>query len=96
MEEETEERIKWFILHKMTRHRFWMGKHTSIHNLPKGLPDHARGIKETKNVIHNLLKDGTLLSKSTNYGLEVSLNIKRKKDIEDFIEKNRNKFDKQF
>ena len=92
--EEIEEEIKWFILNKMTRHRFWMGKHTSIHNLPKGLPDHLRSTKETKKVVHNLLKDEILLSKPTNYGLEVSLNIKKKRDIEEFIEKNRNKFDK--
>jgi len=62
-----------------------MHKHTSIHNLPKGLPDYLRSQKEVKDVIKDLLNGGFLLSKPTNYGLEVSLNIKMKKEIEDFI-----------
>ena len=33
-----------------------------------------------------MLKQGFLLAKPTNYGLEVSLNIKKKKEIEGFIE----------
>jgi hypothetical protein len=78
------ELIKKFILRKMVRHRMWMHKHTSIHNLGKGLPPHMRG-KETKEVVGDLLKEGFLLSKPTHYGLEVSLNIKKKKEIEEFI-----------
>lgn len=77
--------IKKFILRKLVRHRMWLHKHTSIHNLSKGLPDHLRSKKEVKDVIKDLLKEGFLLSKPTNYGLEVSLNIKMKKEIEDFI-----------
>jgi len=77
--------IKRFILRKLVRHRIWMHKHTSIHNLPKGLPDYLRNTKEVRKVIDNLLKDGFLLSKPTHYGLEVSLNIRKKKEIEDFI-----------
>jgi len=79
--------IKRFILRKLIRHRIWMHKHTSIHNLRKGLPDHLRNKKEVKKVINDLLKDGLLLSKPTHYGLEVSLNIKMKKEIEDFIDR---------
>ncbi len=80
-----EDDIKRFILRKLVRHRMWMHKHTSIHNLPKGLPDYLRSRKEVRKVIENLLKEGLLLSKPTNYGLEVSLNIQRKREIEDFI-----------
>ncbi len=83
---EIEEDIKRFILRKLTRHKMWMHKHTSIHNLPKGLPDYLRGRKEVKKAIEELLKQGFLLSKPTNYGLEVSLNIRKKKEIEYFIE----------
>jgi hypothetical protein len=32
-----------------------------------------------------MIRDGFLLTKPTNYGLEVSLNIRRKKEIEEFI-----------
>ena len=81
-----EKDIKRFILRKLVRHRIWMHKHTSIHNLPKGLPDYLRSGREVRKVIDNLLKENLLLSKPTNYGLEVSLNIKKKKEIEDFID----------
>lgn len=77
--------IKTFILRKLVRHRIWSHKHTSIHNLPKGLPDYLRSKKDVKDVIKDLLKEGLLLSKPTNYGLEVSLNIHKKKEIEEFI-----------
>jgi len=80
-----EEEIKRFILRKLVRHRIWMHKHTSIHNLPKGLPDWLRSKKEVRFVIDNLLKQKILLAKPTNYGLEVSLNIEKKAEIERFI-----------
>ena len=83
--EKIEDEIKQFILRKLARHRIWMHKHTSIHNLRKGLPDYLRNRKELKKVINDLLKGGLLISKPTHYGLEVSLNIKKKKEIEDFI-----------
>ncbi|MEK6891196.1 MAG: hypothetical protein AABX03_03585 [Nanoarchaeota archaeon] len=86
MDEKIEEDIKRFILRKLVRHRMWMHKHTSIHNLPKGLPDYLRNTKEVRKVIDELLKNNILLGKPTPYGLEVSLNIKKKKEIEDFIE----------
>lgn len=82
-----EEDIKRFILRKLVRHRVWMHKHTSIHNLQKGLPDYLRSRKEVRKVIEEMLKQKLLLSKPTNYGLEVSLNIEKKKEIENFIEK---------
>jgi hypothetical protein len=83
-----EEDIKRFILRKLVRHRFWQHKHTSIHNLPKGLPDNLRSKKEVRKIVEELLKQGWLFSKPTNYGLEVSLNVEKKKEIENFIEGN--------
>jgi hypothetical protein len=84
--EKIEEGIKRFILRKLVRHRMWGGKHTSIHNIPKGLPDCLRSKKEVKKVIEEMLKQGLLLSKPTNYGLEVFLNIQKKIEIERFVE----------
>jgi len=86
--EKIEDDIKKFILRKLVRHRIWVHKHTSIHNLQKGLPDYLRSRKEVRKVIEELLKQRFLLSKPTNYGLEVSLNIEKKKEIEEFIEIN--------
>lgn len=59
-----------------------MHKHTSIHNLPKGLSNELRNTKEVKKAVEELLKDNLLLSKPTHYGLEVSLNPKKIKEIE--------------
>ena len=46
-----EEDIKRFILRKLVRHRIWTHKHTSIHNLQKGLPDYLRSGREVKKVL---------------------------------------------
>lgn len=78
--------IKKFILRKLYRHRMWMHRHTNINNLPKGLSNNLRSSKEVRKAIDELLKDNFLLSKPTSYGLEVSLNIKKKKEIEDLID----------
>ncbi|MFH1802951.1 MAG: hypothetical protein ABH864_05910 [archaeon] len=80
-----EDDIRRFILRKLVRHRMWVHKHTSIHNLPKGLPDYLRSRKDVRKVIDGMIKEGFLLTKPTNYGLEVSLNIQMKKEIEEFI-----------
>jgi hypothetical protein len=85
MDEEIKRTIKGFIIRKMVRHRIWMHKHTSIHNLPKGLPDHLRSKKEVRKAIEELLKEEIIISKPTNYGLEVSLNIRKKKEIDEYI-----------
>ena len=82
---DTDNKIKKFILRKLMRKRIWMHKHTSIHNLPKGLPNELRNRKEVRKVIKDLLNKKILLSKPTHYGLEISLNIKKKKEIEEFI-----------
>jgi len=84
MDEGIEREVKKFILNKLVRHRMWLHKHTSIHNLSKGLPDHLRSRKEVRKAIDGLLRE-FLISKPTSYGLEVSLDIKKKKEIEEFI-----------
>ncbi|MAF34918.1 hypothetical protein CMO91_03675 [Candidatus Woesearchaeota archaeon] len=78
--------IQKFIVRKLYRKRMWLHKHTNINNLPKGLSNTLRVSKEVKKAIEELLKDKLLLSKPTHYGLEVSLNPKKREDIEDLIE----------
>ncbi|MEK6964261.1 MAG: hypothetical protein AABX70_07590 [Nanoarchaeota archaeon] len=75
--------IKKFIVRKLHRQRMWLHKHTSIHNLPKGLSNQLRSSKEVKKAIEDLLKEGILLSKPTHYGLEVSLNPEKIREIEE-------------
>lgn len=71
----------------LLRKLFYMGKwgnnHTSIDNLPKGFPKHIRG--EVKNLAKDLIRKNILLAKPTSYGLEVSLNPNKKKEIEDIL-----------
>lgn len=59
--------LKAAILKKLRRHVYWGEKHTVFDELSKGLPKHLRG--ETKKVVEEMLKEGLLLPKSTNYGL---------------------------
>jgi len=84
MEKRDYDKIKKFILRKLARKRMWMHKHTSIHNLPKGLPNKLKRSKEVRKVINDLLKTEFLLSKPTNYGLEIFLNIKKRIEIMEF------------
>ncbi|MBS3127236.1 hypothetical protein J4228_03660 [Candidatus Woesearchaeota archaeon] len=76
--------IRRKILKKLYVHRIIQHKHTSFDNLPKGFPSHLRG--QVKEIAEQLIKEGLLLSKPTNYGLEVSLNHKRIEEIEEIIE----------
>jgi len=77
--------IKKFIVRKLYRKRMWLHKHTSINNLHKGLSNELRVSKDVKKAIEELLKEEILLSKPTHYGLEVSLNSKKIKEIEELI-----------
>ena len=79
------EKIKLHILKKLFDQRCWMHKHFSINNLQQGLPSHARDSKIIKKAVDELAKSNWLLSKQTFYGLELSLNINKKKDIEEYI-----------
>ena len=88
MSKDEVEKIKLHILKKLFDQRCWMNKHFSINNIPKGLPPHARDSRIIKKAIDELISNQWILSKPTHYGLELSLNIEKKKEIEDYIEKN--------
>lgn len=77
--------IKKFIVRKLYRKRMWLHKHTNINNLPKGLSNKLRVSKQVKKAIEELLKEQILLSKPTHYGLEVSLNPKKIREIEGLV-----------
>ena len=75
--------IKKTILRKLVYMNKWGGAHTSFDNLPKGFPGHVRG--EVKDIAKQLIKENFLLAKPTSYGLEVSLNPDKKKEIEELV-----------
>lgn len=66
--------------------RCWMGKHANINNVQKGLPGHARDHKVISKVVSGLIKNEWVLSKPTHYGLELSLNIEKKDEIEKYLD----------
>ncbi len=81
----TSDEIKGKILHKLAKHRIWKAKHTSIDNLPKGFPSHMRG--RVKKLTKEMMIDGLLTLKITNYGQHVSLNINQKNEIQKLIDR---------
>jgi hypothetical protein len=69
----------------LTRRRGkWGHAHTSFDKLTSGISKHLRGL--AKEVAEELIKEGLLLAKPTSYGLEVSLNPRRKAEIDEIIE----------
>ncbi len=77
--------LKATILKKLKRRGKWGHAHTSFDKLTSGIPKHLRGL--AKEVAKELIKEGLLLTKHTSYGLEVSLNPRRKAEIDEIIEK---------
>jgi len=75
--------LKATILKKLKRRGKWGGAHTSLDKLTAGIPKHLR--REAKDAAKELIKEGLLLSKPTSYGLEVSLNPRRRDKIERII-----------
>ncbi|MCD6226952.1 hypothetical protein J7J90_00460 [Candidatus Micrarchaeota archaeon] len=75
--------VKKVLLRKLAKHGYWGKKHTSFDNLPKGFPKHLHS--KVKEVAKKLIKENIILSKPTNYGLEVSLNPKMKDRIEKIL-----------
>jgi len=71
------------ILEKMFYDRLIGARHTSADNIPKGFPKHLRG--EVRKALRRLIRKGLVVAKPTSYGLEVSLNPKRLKEIIEII-----------
>jgi hypothetical protein len=75
--------LKAQILKKLRRRGNWGGSHTAFDDLPKSIPKHLRG--EAKEAAEELISEGLLIPKQTGYGLHVSLNTQKKKDIDKLI-----------
>ena len=76
--------LKRIILRKLYRRRIIGGKHTAIEHLTKGLPRHMAGA--AKYAIKELVKEGFILTKSTSYGTQVSLNPEKIDEISKIID----------
>ncbi|MEK6926057.1 MAG: hypothetical protein AABW50_02145 [Nanoarchaeota archaeon] len=71
--------IRKAILKKLFRHRHIGGRHTEIRNAMKGFPPSL--LKDVKEEIKNLIKEGYLLSKMSTGEIHVSLNPRKINEI---------------
>jgi len=79
----TNDEIKGKILHKLTRMGKFEHSHIPIDNLPKGFPIDQKG--KVKDMVKELIKEELLLTKPTSYGLEISINLKHKEKVLEYI-----------
>lgn len=75
--------IKAEILKKLRRRDNWGNSHTAFDDLPRGFPKDLRG--SVKDIADDLVKEGLLLEKPTGYGRHVSLDPRRKAEIDRII-----------
>ena len=83
MEFDNEDKIKATILYHLRRKKVIGGVHTHFDTLTKGFPSHLGG--DIKKISKDLIKEGLILTKTASYGLQISLNKNRIKEIEEFI-----------
>jgi hypothetical protein len=76
--------IRKAILKKLFRHRYIGGRHTEIRNAMKSFPPQL--LKEVKEEIKNLIKEGYLISKMSTGEIHISLNPRKLNDIRKEIE----------
>ena len=79
----TDVQIKGKILHKLTRKGKFEHSRTALDNLQKSFPSDLKG--RAKNMCNELIKEGLLHLKKTNYGKQVSINLGKKEKITEYI-----------
>jgi hypothetical protein len=84
MEFSDEEKIKATLLYHLRRKKVIGGKHTAFDTLRRGFPSHLG--KDIKKIADELIKKGLIITKPAPYGLQVSLNKEKLKEIEKFIQ----------
>jgi len=75
--------IRKRILLKLFTHRIWGGKHTDYDLVPRGFPkDQGQDVRKE---LDQLIREGFIVTKPAHYGLQVSLNVRRKAEIEQIV-----------
>ncbi|MBN2127381.1 MAG: hypothetical protein JW703_03235 [Candidatus Diapherotrites archaeon] len=75
--------VKARILFKLARRRNWGNSHTAFDDLKKGFK--PRDHNSVKEAAEELIKENYLFKKPTGYGLHVSLNHEKSKEIKEKI-----------
>jgi len=78
-----EDNIKATILYHLRRKKVIGGVHTPFDTLRRGFPSHLG--KDVNKIAEKLIKEEFVITKPTSYGLQVSLNKDKLKEIEEFI-----------
>lgn len=80
-----EKYIMNIFLRKLVNLNIWGGRHTELRNLAKALPKHARGSKEVKLAVKELINLKFLNIKMSTGEYHVSLNSHMQKEIYTFL-----------
>lgn len=83
MQFDDKEKIKATLLYHLRRKKVIGGVHTHFDTLKRGFPSHLG--KDVDKAAKELIKRGLIITKPTSYGLQVSLNKEKLKEIEEFI-----------
>ncbi|MCX6709165.1 MAG: hypothetical protein NTW67_05985 [Candidatus Woesearchaeota archaeon] len=76
--------IKGKVLHKLLRAGKFEHSHTAVENMQKGFPKDLIG--RVKENIVELVKEGLLKIKLTNYGSQVSINVDKTEDVMKYVD----------
>lgn len=80
--------IRAELLFSLYRNRKWGESHTAYENLLKYFRSKAVGkhaMKNIKKLAEELVREGFILAKPTNYGLQISLNPRKADEIKKLI-----------
>ncbi|MFH1650033.1 MAG: hypothetical protein ABIA93_05780 [Candidatus Woesearchaeota archaeon] len=77
-------RVKGKILYKLSRAGKFHHSHTALENLTKGFPSDMKGA--AKECVNELIKEGIIFIKKTNYGVHVSVNTEKHEQILRYID----------
>jgi len=80
-----DEKIKATILYHLRRKKVIEGVHTPFDTITKGFPSHIG--KDVKKIAEELIREGYILKKITNYGLHIMLNKDKLKEIQEIIKR---------
>ncbi|MBU2634048.1 MAG: hypothetical protein KJ674_02280 [Nanoarchaeota archaeon] len=83
MEFDEKDKTKATILYHLRRKKVIGGVHTHFDTLKRGFPSYLG--KDVEKIAKQLIKEGLIITKPTSYGLQVSLNKIKLKEIEEFI-----------
>ena len=80
--------IKAKLLYSLARKRKWGESHTAYENIFKILKSESlgkQGLRQAKDFAEDLNREGLIIKKPTNYGVQVSLNPYRAHEIKRII-----------